>query len=586
MSSDTTQTPATSAPRATTTAREAAAALDRCADVALSRLTGGLSPISLGLAWADWAWHLAAAPGTMSRLAAQAQTAALEALAAAPEAPLRDPRFKAEEWKQAPFAHWARLHEATQAWWRDATALPGMTPHHHDMVDLFARQILDMVAPSNWLPTNPQALARTAATGGANLVKGATQAADDWRQSKGLPALNRDWPAYRPGHEVAVTPGDVVHRNDLVELIQYRPATAKVQREPVFIVPSWIMKYYILDLSPQNSMVRYLVEQGHTVYIVSWRNPDERDALLDMTDYLQLGILDPLAAVGRMTGGVPVHTAGYCLGGTLLAIAAAAVSRPRGCTGSQDLPPLASVTLMAAQVDFREPGELSILTDEAQVRQLESMMAERGFLSGQQMAGSFQFLHARDLIWTARMRSYLLGEPDAPNDLMAWNADLTRMPATMHAEYLRALYLKNDLADGRYLVDGDPVSVHDVKVPFFVVGTAKDHVSPWHSVYKIHQLADGDITFVLTSGGHNAGIISEPGHANRRYQMLTRHTGEHWMSPQAWQAAAPTTEGSWWTAWHEWLVAHGEGEVRARRVSPSASLGEAPGEYVHICYED
>ncbi len=555
------------------TPAEAAASFDRSVHAALSRYTGGLSLVSLGLALADWAWHLAGAPGTAARLATQAPLAALEALHKAAQGldgATDDPRFADAAWSVWPFAAAATLHHAAEQWWQDATELRGQDHHHHDVVQLFARQWLDMMSPSNWPWSNPQVLRATAESHGDNLLRGLAHALDDWRRTQGLAPLQEPGPARRPGHEVACTPGQVVQ-----------------QRAPVFIVPSWIMKYYVLDLSPHNSMVRWLVGQGHTVFVLSWRNPDENDALLDMEDYARLGVLDSLAAVSALTGGVPIHAAGYCLGGTLLAIAAAALARRQGVQGGEVIAPLATLTLLAAEVDFREPGELGILVDEAQVAMLEDMMAERGFLTGRQMAASFQFLHARDLIWSTRMREYLLGEREAPSDLMAWNADLTRMPATMHSHYLHSLYLHNDLAEGRYEVEGAPVALGELRRPMFVVGTVKDHVSPWHSVYKIHRLAPhADISFVLTSGGHNAGIVSEPGHAGRDYRLLISRAAETRLTAEDWQQAAPRFEGSWWPAWHHWLVTHDGGTVPARHLDRSPALGPAPGTYVHMCYDD
>jgi polyhydroxyalkanoate synthase len=348
------------------------------------------------------------------------------------------------------------------------------------------------------------------------------------------------------------------------------------------------MKYYILDLSPHNSMVRWLVGQGHTVFILSWRNPDEGDALLTMDDYLQLGVFDPLAAIARQVPGEAVHAAGYCLGGTLLAIAAAALARKQQVEHAELLPALASVSLLATEVDFSEPGEMGVFIDESQVSMIEDMMAERGFLSGKQMAGSFQFLHSRELVWSSRTRELWYGERLRPNDLMAWNADATRMPATMHSQYLRRCYLHNDLALSRYPVEDQPVSLADVTQPIFLVGTEKDHVSPWPSVYKLHRLAPhAQITFALASGGHNAGIVSEPGHAHRHYAISTRAQGQHWLPPEDWPAQATRHEGSWWTAWHDWLLAHGDGRsVPARELEAVGTLAAAPGEYVMQRYGD
>jgi polyhydroxyalkanoate synthase len=298
-------------------------------------------------------------------------------------------------------------------------------------------------------------------------------------------------------------------------------------------------------------------------------------------------VLDALAAIGRIVPGEAVHAAGYCLGGTLLSIAASALARPQQVAGADQLPKLASVSLLAAETDFSEPGEMGVLIDESQVRMLEAMMAERGFLTGRQMAGSFQFLHSRELIWSATLREIWLGERLRPNDLMAWNADVTRMPAAMHSEYLRRCYLHNELAQSRYPVEGQPVALSDIRQPIFLVGTEKDHVSPWRSVYKLHQLTDTELTFVLANGGHNAGIVSEPGHRNRHHAVHTSAASDPYIPPEAWCAAAEQRDGSWWTTWHDWLTAHGSGrQVAARPVKAVRGLPAAPGDHVHVRYDD
>ena len=567
---------------------EAAAALDHSVRMGMASLTGGLSPVSLGLAVADWAGHLMASPGTFSRLTTQGSLAwgqAMHQAITCQSVPSTDPRYADKAWHAWPFCALASTHGVAETWWKEATVLRGMEHHHEDLMQLLSRQWLDMLAPSNWPWSNPKVIKSTLENQGANLLRGAAHAYDDWRQSQGLLPLKPDERLYRPGLEVACTPGDVVYRNHLVELIQYTPTTRKVQREPLFIVPSWIMKYYILDLSPHNSMVRYMVDQGHTVFMLSWRNPDESDTLLDMQDYLQLGVIEPLAVITERCGGIPIHTTGYCLGGTLLAMAAAALASSN-VVHSAPIAPLASMTLLATQLDFRDAGEMGVLLDEAQVALLEDIMAERGFLTGHQMAGSFQFLRARDLVWSARMREYLLGEPDVPNDLMAWNADVTRMPAVMHTNYLHSLYLHNELAEGRYEVMGEPVSLGDLQLPIFAVGTLKDHVTPWRSAYKVKRLVHADVTFVLTSGGHNAGVVSEPGHPGRDYQLQLTQATDRRISPEVWKQRAPHFKGSWWPAWHEWLLAHGSGMAPARQLSPMDSLAPAPGEYVMTRYRD
>ena len=572
-------------------ARDAAAAFDGAFHAAVAPLTGGLSPISLLLAWTDWSLHLLTQPAQSTRLALQAQQMLMEGLSrartATPAPATEDLRFSHPGWAQWPFAPMVQAYLSAEAWWIKASALRGMSPHHQDMTRVFARQWLDMLSPANFALTNPEVLQRTAERFGGNFVDGAAIAHDHWRLHQGLPPLQPPEHPYLPGVDLAVTPGKVVHRNALAELIQYEAQTPQVQAEPVFIVPSWIMKYYVLDLSPHNSMVRWLVSQGHTVFIVSWRNPDEGDALLDMDDYLQLGVFDPLAAIARLLPDTPVHACGYCLGGTLLAIGAAALARPQRVQNAELLAPLASVSLLAAETDFSEPGEMGVLIDASQVTMLEDQMAERGFLTGRQMAGSFQFLHSRELIWSARTRELLLGERLRPNDLMAWNADTTRMPAAMHSEYLRRCYLRNELAEDRYPVEGEPVSLADIRQPIFAVGTEKDHVSPWRSVYKLHRLTDTELCFVLTSGGHNAGIVSEPGHAHRHYALHTSRPGDPMRDADAWLMQAQRHEGSWWTAWHDWLLQHGSGrQVGARHIDAASALCDAPGLYVLVRYND
>jgi polyhydroxyalkanoate synthase len=339
------------------------------------------------------------------------------------------------------------------------------------------------------------------------------------------------------------------------------------------------MKYYILDLQPHNSMIKYLVDQGHTVFCISWKNPDPGDRDRGMEDYVRMGLLDALAAVNAIVPQQKVHAVGYCLGGTLLAIGAAAMARD----GDERL---ASMTLLAAQTDFSEPGELALFIDESQVTFLEDMMFDRGFLAAGQMTGAFQLLRSNDLIWSRMVREYLLGERPPMNDLMAWNADATRMPYRMHSQYLRRLFLGNDLAEGRYRVGGRPVALNDLRLPVFCVGTVSDHVAPWRSVFKLHLLADTEITFVLTTGGHNAGIVSEPGKRNRSYRILTRPYDGKYIDPDTYQSAAEQREGSWWTAWQEWLAAYsGERAAAPRMGAPDRGynpLEEAPGTYVYL----
>jgi len=571
--------------------------LDRLLHASTARHTAGLSPVSLALAWADWAWHLGVSPGRQMELGMLGTRLAADtwryAAGVDRDEPVGDadddPRFRHEAWAQWPFNVLRHAFRNTETYWRDAACTPGMTAHHAEMTQFFARQALGMTAPANWLATNPVVLRDVADSWGAHLMQGAKHW---WADVTGLQDADTIAEAHRfeVGRNLAVTPGQVVLRNRLIELIRYAPLTAKVHPEPLLVVPSWIMKYYILDLQPHNSLVRFLVQQGHTVYMLSWLNPDADDRDLTLDDYLRLGVLDALKRIGELHGKTqPVHAMGYCLGGTLLATAAAALGRDggqRSIAGASELPALKSLTLLAAQTDFSEPGELGLFIDESQIGYLDEITTGQGYLSGKQMAGSFQFLHSRDLVWTRRMREYLMGEREQRTDLMAWNADTTRMPARMHHEYLTALYLRNALATSNYRVEGRVVSLADLRLPVFMVGTERDHISPWRSVYKLHHLCDAEITFVLTSGGHNAGIVSEPGHAGRSYRMDTRAAHGTWVEPGQWLQQTPVREGSWWPAWQAWLAERSSAPQRAKPIPADATLGKAPGRYVMQRYED
>ena len=574
--------------------RQAAGDLDRMARAQLARLTSGLSPISISLAFADWAAHLAISPGKQLSVAmnaldsmqatAQAATAAsvkawwperLSADANETSAHDTDRRFRSPGWDQWPYNAFSDAYVATQRLWAEATSgVAGVSERNERIVSSSIRQWIDVMSPANLPWLNPDVLATTKREAGANLVRGFKHWMDDAAVASRLKAPEVD-DSFEVGVDVATTPGKVVFRNDLMEVIQYAPTTAKVHAEPVLIVPAWIMKYYILDLSPKNSMVKYLVDQGHTVFMISWKNPTAVDRDKGMEDYRRDGVMAAIDVVSQILPNRRIHGVGYCLGGTMLSIAAATMGREHDER-------LASITLFAAQTDFTEAGELMLFINESEVSMLEAMMWEHGVLDGSQMAGAFQLLRANDLVWSRMVKQYLFGERDQPNDLMAWNADETRMPYRMHSEYLTRLFLRNDLARGHYDVDGRPIWLNDIRVPYFVVGTVADHVAPWKSVYKAH-LSPNEITFVLTSGGHNAGIVSEPGHPGRKYQMLTREAGGDYIDPDTWKATAPTKEGSWWPAWDAWLAAQSSGQRNPPRMGTGgafAMVGDAPGSYV------
>ena len=549
----------------------------------------GVSPASLTLAWVDWMLHLSTSPGKQMELAKSAgeknwrlfrHLLGRMLLRDGPECCVdphpKDRRFSDDAWKKWPYSFYHQNFLLIEQWWQEATgSVRGVTRHHSEILQFVSRQWLDMVAPVNFPQTNPRVIRQTREQKGANLLRGARNFVGDmWRTMTDAPPAGSE--QYKVGESLAVTPGKVVFQNDLIELIQYSPATEEVYAEPVLFVPAWIMKYYILDLSPENSMVKYLVDQGHTVFMISWKNPTANDRNLSFEDYLNMGVMEALDAVNAIVPKQKVQAVGYCLGGTLLTIAAAAMARD-----SDDR--LKSISLFAAQVDFEEAGELLFFIDESQLAFLEDVMWEQGYLDKFQMAGTFQVLRSADLVWSRVVEPYLLGERRF-NDLMAWNADATRMPYRMHAEYLRSLFLNNDLAEGHYLVDGQPIALTDIRVPIFAVSTRFDHVAPWTSVYKICLYSDTDVTFLLTNGGHNTGIVNPPDKSKHSYQVSTFDDDAKYISPENWVQQAAAREGSWWPEWQQWLAGHsgektGPPAVGAPRRGYRV-LREAPGQYV------
>jgi polyhydroxyalkanoate synthase len=561
---------------------------DRWLHAQIGRRTAGVSPAALVLAYTDWLAHLALSPAKQAELLQKAWRKAYRLSLYLPHAlrgdapaciePLpQDRRFSHPAWSAWPFNVVSQSFLLTQQWWHNAsTEVRGVSAHHEEVVTFITRQLLDMASPSNFVATHPEVLQTTAQTLGGNLAKGWLNWWNDWeRQQAGrLPAGVE---AFRVGQEVAITPGKVVMRNPLVELIQYAPSTPKVHPEPVFILPAWIMKYYVLDLQPHDSLIKYLVDQGHTVFCVSWKNPGEAERDYGMDDYLRMGLFESLDAVNAIVPGHRVHAVGYCLGGTLLSIGAAAMARDNDDR-------LATMTLLAAQTDFSEPGEIALFIDDSEVTFLEDIMFDRGYLTQGQMAGAFQLLRSNDLVWSRAVHDYLMGERTPMTDLMAWNADSTRMPYRMHSQYLHGLFLRNDLAAARFRVGGKPVALGDIEVPVFCLGTETDHVAPWRSVYKIHLLTDAEITFVLTTGGHNAGVVSPPGHPKRSYRVRVREADGKYVDPNVYAVHARQNDGSWWPEWQRWLAGH---SGRPGTPPPIGAvdkgivpLGDAPGSYV------
>ncbi|MEX2643936.1 MAG: alpha/beta fold hydrolase [Acetobacterales bacterium] len=564
-------------------------AVDRMVHAMAGRFTVGLSPAAVALAYADWLVHLAQAPGKQQQLLQKAArkwvrfalyTLKVSSDAATPRCiePLpQDNRFEARGWQNWPYNLIHQGFLLTQQWWHNATTgVRGVEESHSRILPFLVRQMLDTMSPSNFIATNPELTERTIREGGANLWRGWLNFLEDWeRQVAGRPPVGVE--AFRPGRDVAVTPGKVIYANRLIELIQYSPKTETVHAGPVLIVPAPIMKYYILDLSPHNSLIRYLVENGHTVFCISWRNPGAAERDLDFDDYRVMGVEAALKAVHTVVPDQRINAVGYCLGGTILSIAAAALARDRGDG-------LNSITLLAAQTDFEEAGELSLFMNESQLAYLEDITWEQGYLAPGQMSGAFQMIRSQDLVWSRLERNYLLGEREALNDLMAWNADGTRLPYRMHSQYLRNLFLENRLSQGRHMVDGRPVALSDIRVPMFVVGTERDHVSPWRSVHRVHLFTENDLTFLLTAGGHNAGIVSEPGHRRRHYRVSRRTSADAYVGPDTWHAATAEQKGSWWPAWQAWLAERSTGRTTPPAMgAPGAGyppLGDAPGSYV------
>jgi polyhydroxyalkanoate synthase subunit PhaC len=561
---------------------------DRSLHAFVARFTAGLSPAALAEAYFDWAIHLGNAPGKRLQLVDKATRKASRFASWSARCAFRGPqedcieplpqdrRFAGEDWHHWPFNFIHQAFLLNQQWWHNATTgIRGISKQHERLMEFMSRQVLDMASPSNFVATNPEVLRLTIAKGGMNLVTGLQNFAADWeRQISGKKPEGAE--NFVVGRDVAVTPGKVIYRNRLIELIAYAPATGTVRPEPMLIVPAWIMKYYILDLSPHNSLVKYLVDQGFTVFMISWKNPGPDDRDLGLDDYLGRGVMDALDVIDAVVPNRKVHAVGYCLGGTLMSIAAAAMARD----GDDRL---ASMTLFAAQTDFTEAGELMLFVNESQIAFLEDLMWEQGFLDGRQMAGTFEMLRSNDLVWSRVVHEYLMGERRPMTDLMAWNADATRMPYRMHSEYLRQLFLDNDLAEGRFDAAGKPIALSDIRVPIFCVGTTSDHVAPWHSTYKINLQTDTEVTYLLTTGGHNAGIVSEPGHGHRSYQVTTRAAENHYIDPDTFLAHAPRKDGSWWPEWVAWLDARSGAPVAPPAGLPAslgAPLAAAPGTYV------
>jgi polyhydroxyalkanoate synthase len=492
-----------------------------------------------------------------------------------------DKRFRHEDWQEHfLFDYIKQSYLIAARWLHKAVAnVEGLDEHTAKKVDFFTRQYIDALAPSNFALTNPEVFRETIATGGQNLVKGLNNLLDDIERGNGqLKISMTDSKAFELGVNIATTPGQVVFQNDLMQLIQYEPTTKKVFKRPLLIIPPWINKYYILDLREKNSLVKWCVAQGATVFVISWVNPDERHANKDFVDYMLEGPLAALDAMEKATGEKSANVLGYCLGGTLLASALAYL------TARKDKR-IASASFMTSLIDFAGAGELEVFIDEDQVKSLEKKMSERGYLEGAQMANTFNMLRSNDLIWSFVINNYLMGRDPFPFDLLHWNQDSTRMPAKMHSFYLRNMYMKNKLREaGGITLAGTPIDVAKVNVPSYFVSAIEDHIAPWKATYAGARILGGKPRFVLSGSGHIAGMINPP--AANKYGYWTNDKLP--ADPAAWFAEAKQHSGSWWDDWFAWLKPHAGAEVPARELGKTAGrtrlkpIEAAPGSYARL----
>jgi polyhydroxyalkanoate synthase len=450
----------------------------------------------------------------------------------------------------------------------------GVDPHTARKLDFYTRQFVDALAPTNFVMTNPEVLRATLDSRGENLLNGLKNLLDDLERGKGRLAISMtDTAAFRIGENIAVTPGKLVFQNELIQLIQYEPATETVKRRPLLIIPPWINKFYILDLRPDNSFIRWAVGQGHSVFVISWVNPDERLAAETFADYMLKGPLAALGAIEQATGEREANVIGYCLGGTLLGCTLAYLAAKRDRR-------IKSATFFVTMLDFAEAGELSVFIDEEQLNSLEERMEKRGYLEGRDMATTFNMLRANDLIWSFVVNNYLLGKQPLPFDLLYWNADSTRMPAAMHSFYLRNMYQRNLLAKpGGISLAGVPIDLGKVRTPAFLLSTQEDHIAPWRSTYAATRLFKGPVKFVLSASGHIAGVINPPGGKYGHWE-----NDENPPTPEEWLAGATRHPDSWWPLWQRWVAQYAGGEVAARHPGDGKlkPIEDAPGSYVKV----
>ena len=488
-----------------------------------------------------------------------------------------DRRFKDEMWEENEIFDFIKQSYLLSARWMQGVVknVEGLDDHTAKKVDFYTRQFVDAMAPSNFVLTNPEVLRATVESRGENLLKGLNNLLDDLERGKGnLSIKMTDYDAFKVGENIAVTPGQVVYQNDLIQLLQYNPTTEQVFEKPLLVVPPWINKFYILDLRPKNSFIKWAVDQGHTVFVISWVNPDEKLANKGFGDYMLDGPLAALDAIEKATGAKQVDAIGYCLGGTLLSCTLAYLAAK-----GEDR--IASATFFTTMTDFKDPGELGVFIDEEQLAALENRMAQTGFLDGRDMASTFNMMRANDLIWSFVVNNYLLGKDPFPFDLLYWNSDSTRMPAAMHSFYLRKMYQENRLIEaGAIELNGVKIDLGNIKTPVYMLSTREDHIAPWQSTYALTQHVSGPIKFVLSASGHIAGVVNPPA-ANKYCYWVNAKKPKN---PEVWLAGSTEMAGSWWTDWQKWVEKYAGKTIAARQ--PGAGklkvIEAAPGSYVQV----
>jgi polyhydroxyalkanoate synthase len=487
-----------------------------------------------------------------------------------------DKRFADAAWRDNPYFDFIKQAYVLTTHWADDLVKHAdeLDPHEREKAQFYLRQVTAALSPSNFVATNPELLRTTLAESGENLVRGLKMLAEDIDAGHGTLRIRQsDARAFKLGVNMAATPGKVIFRNALIELIQYEPTTPNVYKRPLLIVPPWINKFYILDLNPEKSLIRWAVAQGLTVFVISWVNPDERHADKDFDSYRREGVLAAIDGVEQATGERELAAVGYCVGGTLLAATL-------GYMAAEGETPITSATFFATQIDFADPGDLKVFVDAEQLKAVEERMAERGYLEGSAMANAFNMLRPNDLIWSYFVNNYLKGKEPLPFDLLVWNSDSTRMPAANHKFYLRHCYLQNDLSNGRLELDGRTIDLKKVTVPVYELATKEDHIAPARSAFTGAKSFGGPVRYVMAGSGHIAGVVNPPNRPKYQYWSGGPPEGKF----EDWVASAKETPGSWWPDWLAWLTAQAPEKVAARKPGDGklTPLCDAPGDYVRV----